>query len=315
MKKVILSIIAFVTIAVAAKAQDEAIFGHYLVNPMLINPAYAGFNDNVQIFGHLRSQWAGFQGAPKTYAMTMDLPMTEKVGLGGMILSEKFGPTDRFRGQVNYAYRYSNKGYKWSIGFSTEFDHNKIDPFLNDPVGNSLVDKNDQLVMERIKGVTFFDASFGAATVINDQIMLSASLTNLIRARVGGTTDPIKPSKTFGRQFILMGGYRIKKAQITFEPSLQIHKVLDAPFEVDVNIKALAFDEKLIAAFSVRPGNSGQIALMVGTKQPAFSLFYSYNNSLAEFNAYSRNAHEVTVGLAFQKADKKIDRGNKRYRN
>jgi type IX secretion system PorP/SprF family membrane protein len=314
MKKIIFSIIAFVTIAVAAKAQDEAIFGHYLVNPMLINPAYAGFNDNVQIFGHLRNQWSGFQGAPKTYAMTIDLPMTEKVGLGGMIFSEKFGPTDRLRGQVNYAYRYANKGYKWSIGFSTEFDRNKIDPSLN-TASNSLVDLNDQLVMERIKGVTFFDASFGGAAVIKDQIMLSASLTNLIRARVGGDTDPLKKSKTFGRQFILMGGYRVKKSQVTIEPSLQLHKVLDAPFEVDVNVKALAFDEKLIAAISVRPGNSGQIALLMGTRQPSFSLFYSYNYSTAEFNAYSRNAHEVTVGLNFQKADKKIDRGNKRYRN
>lgn len=315
MKKLILSIIAFVTIAVSAKAQDEAIFGHYLVNPMLINPAYAGFNDNVQIFGHLRSQWAGFQGAPKTYALTIDLPMTEKVGLGGMMLSEKFGPTDRFRGQANYAYRYVGKGYKWSIGFSTEFDRLKLDPLINDGTTNPLVDKNDILVMNRIKGVTFFDASFGAAAVIKDQILLSGSLTNLIRARVGGTTDPLKPAKTFGRQFILMGGYRIKKAQITFEPSLQLHKVLDAPFEVDVNVKALAFEEKLIVALSVRPGNSGQVALLLGTKQPSFALYYSYNNSLAEFNSYSRNAHEVTLGLAFQKADKKIDRGNKRYRN
>jgi type IX secretion system PorP/SprF family membrane protein len=316
MKKLILSIIAFATIAVTAKAQDEAIFSHYVINPMLINPAYAGFNDNVQIFGHLRNQWTGFQNAPKTYALTVDLPMTEKVGIGGVILSEKFGALDRFRGQFNYAYRYVGKGYKWSIGFSTEFHRSKLDASVNDQTANSLVDKNDPLVMQRIKGLTFFDASFGGAAVIQDKFLISASLPNLIRKPVGviDQGQPKQPS-TLGKQFILMAGYRIKKNQITFEPSLQMHKVLDSPFEVDVNAKVLAFDEKLVAAITVRPGNSGQVGLLVGTKQPSFSVYYSYNSSLAQFNAYERNGHEVTLGLTLQKADKKIDRGNKRYRN
>jgi hypothetical protein len=300
MKKLILSIIAFATIAVTAKAQDEAIFSHYVVNPMLINPAYAGFNDNVQVFGHLRNQWSGFQNAPKTYALTVDLPMTEKVGIGGMILS---------------AYRYVGKGYKWSIGFSTEFHRSRLDPSINDPSANSMVDKNDPLVMQRIKGVTIFDASFGGAAVIQDKFLLSASLPNLIRAPVGEQDPNTKRAKTIGKQFILMAGYRIKKTQLIFEPSLQMHKVLEAPFEVDVNLKALAFDEKLVAAITVRPGNSGQVGLLVGTKQPSFSAYYSYNSSLAQFNAYERNGHEVTLGLTIQKADKKIDRGNKRYRN
>jgi type IX secretion system PorP/SprF family membrane protein len=316
MKKLILSIIAFATIAVTAKAQDEAIFSHYVINPMLINPAYAGFNDNTQIFGHLRNQWSGFQNAPKTYALTVDLPMTEKVGIGGLILSEKFGALDRFRGQFNYAYRYAGKGYKWSIGFSTEFHRSKLDPSVNDQTANSLVDKNDPLVMQRIKGVTFFDASFGGAAVIQDKFLLSASLPNLIRKEVGGDIqNQTKRPSTLGKQFILMAGYRIKKTQLTFEPSIQMHKVLDAPFEVDLNAKVLAFDDKLVAALTMRPGNSGQVGLLVGTKQPNFSAYYSYNSSLAQFNAYERNGHEVTLGITLQKADKKIDRGNKRYRN
>ena len=314
MKKFILMILAASTIAVAAKAQDEAIFSHYVINAMLINPAYAGFNDNVQIFGHMRNQWVGFENAPKTYALTLDLPMTEKVGLGGLILSEKYGAMNRFRGQLNYAYRYVGKGYKWSIGFSTEFHRSKIDGSINDSNTNSLVAANDPLVVERMKGLTFFDASFGAAALIKDKIILSASTPNLIRARLG-TDDLTKAKKTFLRQFILLAGYRVKKNQITFEPSLQLRKVYEAPFEVDVNLKAIAFEEKLIAAIQVRPGDSGQIGLLVGTKQPSFSLYYSYNSSLAKFKAYERNSHEVTLGLAFQKQDKKIDRGNKRYRN
>lgn len=314
MKKIILSITAAIALSFSAKAQDEAIFSHYIINPMIANPAAAGFNDNVQIFGHLRSQWAGFKDAPKTYALTVDLPVTDKVGVGGLLLSERFGPMDRMRGQLNYAYRYSGKGVKWSAGFSTEFHKSKIDASINDINANPLNETNDPLVMERIKGITFFDASFGAMGLFNEKILVSLTVPNLIRARVGAT-DNVKTERTLFKQFILMGGYRITKNQIMFEPSLQLRKVYQAPFEVDVNLKASAFDNKLVAALQVRPGSSGQVGLLLGTKQPGFSLYYSYNNSLAEFKAYQRTAHEVTLGIEIKKAEKKIERGSKRYRN
>ena len=314
MKKILLSIIAAASLSFSAQAQDEAIFSHYIINPMLVNPAFAGFSDNVQIFGHLRSQWAGFDGAPKTYALTLDMPVTEKVGLGGLLLSEKFGVMNRLRAQINYAYRYSTKGLKWSVGFSTEFHKSKIDASINDPTLNPLVDRNDPLVMERIKGVTVFDASFGATMLIDDKIILSASTPNLIRARLGAD-DLTKSQRTFLRQFIVMGGYRIKKDQLTFEPSLQVRKVYQAPFEVDLNFKVNAFDDKLVTALTLRPGNSGQIGFLLGTKQPGFQVYYSYNSSLAEFKSYNRTAHEITLGIEIKKPEKKIERGSKRYRN
>ena len=72
-------------------AQDEAIFGHYMFNPSLINPAYVGFEGKHQLFTHYRSQWTGFPGAPQTFAMTYNGTLSDKVGLGGLLLNEKFG--------------------------------------------------------------------------------------------------------------------------------------------------------------------------------------------------------------------------------
>jgi type IX secretion system PorP/SprF family membrane protein len=314
MKKIILTITAAIALSFSVKAQDEAIFSHYIVNPMLINPAMAGFNDNVQIFGHMRNQWSGFTGAPKTYALTVDLPVTEKVGLGGVVLSENFGPMNRFKGQLNYAYRYVGKGIKWSAGFSTEFSRSKMDASINDPTLNPLNDKNDQLITDRIKGVTYFDAAFGATALFDDKIIVSLTVPNLARIPLG-EIDNTKNERTLFKQFILMGGYRLTKNQITFEPSIQFHKVYKSPFEVDVNLKASLFENKLVTALQVRPGKSGQVGFLVGTKQPGFSLYYSYNSSLAEFKSYERTAHEVTLGIEISKAEKKIERGAKRYRN
>ena len=43
-----------------ATAQDEAVFTHYHINPILINPAHAGFTELHHIQMNLRNQWAGF---------------------------------------------------------------------------------------------------------------------------------------------------------------------------------------------------------------------------------------------------------------
>jgi type IX secretion system PorP/SprF family membrane protein len=315
MKKIILSILTIVSCTFLAKAQDEAIFSHYIVNPMLINPAFAGNNDNTEIFGHYRSQWTGFPGAPKTYMLTASLPVNEKVGVGGLLLTEKFGVTNRLRGQLNYAYRYTSKRYKWGMGFSTEFHRYRLDQNAIDP-NNPLYETGDQMVTERMKGLTFFDATFGAFTEIDNKYIFSLAFPNLIRVGVGqpvGTTT--KQPKSFFRQVILMAGYRMAVKDVKLEPSLQIHKLYQSPFEVDLNVKAGLYDEKLVAALTIRPGRSGQVGILAGTKQDNFAVYYSYNSSLSDFKTYQRNAHEVSLAIILNKNQNKIERGGRRYRN
>jgi type IX secretion system PorP/SprF family membrane protein len=319
MNKIILSIAAFLTLAFNAKAQDEAIFNHYIVNPMIINPAYAGFEgDKIQLFGHYRSQWAGnsagnFNFNPTTYSVTASLPINEKVGLGGMILSDKVGMTNRLRGQLNYAYRVSTKNYKIGFGFSTEIHSLSLN---NEIFKDPLINPNDPTILARAKGETIFDASVGVAGLIDNKFLFSVSAPNLIRARGVGSATPTSGTSqsTFFKQYILMAGYRFQSGQIKFEPSLSVRKVLETPFYVEANIKMSALEDKLIAAITARPGKTGQLGLMLGTKFDKVQLMYSFQYSTSELSSYSGSSHEVTFGIEFEKGNKKITRG-KRYRN
>jgi type IX secretion system PorP/SprF family membrane protein len=318
MNKIILSIAAFLTLAFNVKAQDEAIFNHYIINPMIINPAYAGFEgDKIQLFGHYRSQWAGnsasnFSFNPTTYNVTASLPINEKVGLGGMLLSDKVGMTNRLRGQLNYAYRVTSKRYKIGFGFSTEIHSLSLNnAVFNDPLTNP----NDPTILARAKGETIFDASVGIAGLIDNKFLFSVSAPNLIRARgVGSAATPTPGQSTFLKQYIVMAGYRFQSGQIKFEPSLSVRKVLETPFYVEANIKMSALEERLIAAVTARPGKTGQFGLMLGTKFDKVQLMYSFQYSTAELSSYSGSSHEVTFGIEFEKGNKKIQRG-KRYRN
>ena len=312
MKKIILAIALIASFTANVKAQDEAIFNHYIINPMLINPAYAGFDDNVVLFGHLRSQWAGYEKAPKTYALSLSVPVTDKVGLGGVLVSDQLGSLSRIRAKVNYAYKYLAKGVKLSVGFSTEFEQSRLD---NSAGTSPNVVGGDPLLQERMKGVTLFDASFGACALINEAFIVSFSTPNLIGARLNNLNATAGTS-TFLKQFVLLGGYRFKTTAATYEPSLVLRKVYTGGFEAEVNLKASLLDERLILGLTGRPGKTGQLGLMVGTKLPSFQVMYSYHNSTAEFRTYESTAHEVTVGIMFNKPDSKIQRGSKKnYRN
>jgi type IX secretion system PorP/SprF family membrane protein len=319
MNKIILSIAAFFTLAFNAKAQDEAIFNHYIINPMIINPAYAGFEgDKIQLFGHYRSQWAGnsagnFNFNPTTYNVTASLPINEKVGLGGMLISDRVGVTNRLRGQLNYAYRVSTKKYKVGFGFSTEIHSLGLN---NSVFDDPRINPNDPTILARAKGETIFDASVGIAGLIDNKFLFSVSAPNLIRARgVGSATPTTGPKEsTFFKQYILMTGYRFQTGQIKFEPSLSVRKVLETPFYVEANVKMSALEDKLIAAITARPGKTGQLGLMLGTKFDKVQLMYSFQYSTSELSSYSGSSHEVTFGIEFEKGNKKITRG-KRYRN
>jgi len=66
MKKILLLLIVFLPF-LSLKAQDQAIFNHYHLVPILINPSTAGFNEAAEIQLNFKSAWSGFEDAPVTY--------------------------------------------------------------------------------------------------------------------------------------------------------------------------------------------------------------------------------------------------------
>jgi type IX secretion system PorP/SprF family membrane protein len=318
MKKSLLAIYMLVAIATKLMAQDEATFNHYLINPVLVNPAFTGNGDKYYVYGHYRTQWTGFANAPQTYAMSVNGPLAEKVGIGAMLLSERFGLTNRLRGQLSYAYHYKNekKGFQAGFGFSTEVHRTKLD---NAVLTNGFFDVGDRLVDANIKPVSIFDATVGWYVVLKNKITIHGAAPNLIRARVGQIEDTSKAEKTFLRQYI--GGVAYKSVmsdKLTIEPSLQMRRVYQAPLEVEMNLMARFMQERFSVGGYFRPGSSGAMGLIVGVKESFFQLYYSYNASIAEFKSYSSQAHEITLGVTLNRPSKETSpttKKKKRYKN
>lgn len=78
----------------------------YVLNPLTINPAYAGNRGALNIAAFFRKQWVGVRGAPETMTLSVDAPLfDEKLGLGLIIINDKVGVTKESQFISNYAYK------------------------------------------------------------------------------------------------------------------------------------------------------------------------------------------------------------------
>ena len=294
----------FITISlcfsvVFAFAQDEAIFTHYQLNPVLINPAYTGFTESHRLQMNLRNQWTAFPGAPQTYAINYNGPIGKKIGLGVNILSEDIAQISRMKAGFNYAFRLKFDELKVSAGLSGAYQSFNLATSVFDQA-NPLYEQGDFIVEEAVDGIQFFDAGLGFFAEYQNATYFGLSFPGMVRAKLNNIEG--ESDGGLGEFYIFQVGHKFKFSEhgINVNPSMMIRKMRDIPFQVDFNVLAGFVEEKLQAGVSYRSGVGGAIGLLLGTKLPPFAAYYSYDVSLQRFQRYSGGAHEITVAFDFQ---------------
>jgi type IX secretion system PorP/SprF family membrane protein len=308
MKKIIFTLV-FGLSALAAFAQEQAIYSQYHAFPVLINPGYTGFEDQHQFIANYRSTWTSFPERPSTYTLMYNGPVGDKLALGGALFSDKAGKVSTTKVQINYAFRFQVKKVRIGLGLSTEFLNRRADAaLLNDP----LVERNDEVLEGLVDGQQIFDASIGGYAIHDDKLFFGLSLPNTVRTRLddvpvdGGATE-----NTGGRLFehyIFQMGYKINNEEQNFKliPSITMRKVRDTPYQIDLNVQGRFLDEKLIAGLTYRPGSSGAAVCMLGTKISQLQFYYSYDLSLSNFQRYTGGSHELSVAFSFDRKPKLV---------
>ncbi|MFN0216549.1 MAG: PorP/SprF family type IX secretion system membrane protein [Saprospiraceae bacterium] len=306
MKKILFTLI-FGFSALAAFAQEQAIYSQQYAFPVLINPGYTGFEDQHQFIANYRSTWTTFPEKPSTYTLMYNGPVGDKLALGGSLFSDNAGKVSTTKLQINYAFRFQIKKLKIGLGLSTEFLNRKADAaLLNDP----LVERNDDVLESLVDGQQIFDASVGAYAIHDGKLFFGLTLPNTIRTRLDEAPTAVEEetnSKLF-ENYIFQMGYKFDMADQNFKliPSISMRKIRDTPYQIDLNIQGRFIDEKLIAGLTFRPGNSGAAICMLGTKVSQFQLFYSYDLSLSNFQRYTGGSHELSVAYTINRKPKLV---------
>src|SRR5688572_12441709 len=87
-------------------AQQQSLHTMFMYNKLLVNPAYAGYHEHLCATGHIREQWIGFEGAPKTQSLSVHGPLSsQKIGIGFNIQRRSIGVSSATTIDGIYAYR------------------------------------------------------------------------------------------------------------------------------------------------------------------------------------------------------------------
>ena len=288
-------------------AQDEAIYTHYHLNPVLVNPGATGIHGHSSVFMNARLAWTGIPGSPESYALSYNGAVGESFGLGAMIFNEEIASLSRMRFQLNYSFlmtRFEN--YKIGIGLSTELERHRIPSSV---LSNPLYDEGDALLIETTGGRSFFDASLGFWGVFKENTFFGIAFPNLISQTIddiGNTVGTDQQNSTLFRFYMANIGHSFHVTELDFilEPSIMVRKVRNAPFQLDFNVKAKFMDERIITGLQYRSGTGGSLGLLLGTKINELKIFYSYDISFQRFQRYNTGSHEITLGFDFGKKDK-----------
>jgi type IX secretion system PorP/SprF family membrane protein len=278
--------------AILTHAQNDPLYAQYLNNPLLINPAYTGLNNNFNASVTYRKQWAGFDGSPSTANVSAHTSLVNnKMGVGIIFLEDKIGNTSNTEIQGTYAYK---------IGFNEKYlSFGLQGGILNFRSDNSLLnpyDKGDAVFMQN-QNIT--KPSFGAGVILkSDRFLIGLSVPRMLKA-TGTFIDSASNSfeaSLYRQHFYATAAYVFYLSErIRLKPSIVVRGVKGAPVSIDYQANII-LDEKYIAGLYTRNLNSvGMLLQFKFTNGLRFG--YAYEIPLSNSVGTQFNTHEICLGF------------------
>lgn len=307
--KTIINIFTLVLITVTGFAQQNAQFGQYIFNQLIINPAYAGTKGVINAQGIYTSQWTGLDGTPTTQSVSIEGPVSNSMGLGLHLINDQIGAQSQRAIFGSYAYKIRlNQSLRLSIGISAGASYFALN-------GNELnyQNSNDPAIPLNQVNSYRFDSKVGIF-LYTKRFYTGFSVSDL----TANTTSPEDLMVTGqANHFYLTSGYVIKiSPSLRFKPSFLIKEDFRAPTNIDIS-GFLLYNNRFWLGASVRTGariftskdldNSLKTrdALLFMTEiniTDNFRIGYAYTMTVSALKDYP--GHEILLGYYIAKTPK-----------
>lgn len=287
-------------LSTAARAQQDAMFTHYMHNTIAVNPGYAGSANALSITALHRSQWVSFEGAPVTQTLTLHTPLKNKhMGLGLSVINDKIGPVNITGGYIDYAYhlKFTDKTHL-SLGLSAGVNY--MQAALT---GLTIIESNDGAFQENINSKLLPNFGFGAY-FYKPRFYAGISVPKLLENNF--TTNTINGTITSGTEkrhlFFICGGVLKLSSEIEFKPTTFVKVTQAAPIEGDLTASFI-FHKRIVAGVNYRTGDA--IGGLVGyyiTNQFQVGYSFDWSFGLRTFK-YNQGSHEIMITYDFNYKD------------
>lgn len=291
MKKIIFCTVSIISFF-ASQAQQYPWWTQYKSNQMLANPAFSGTKRILDVRLNYRNQWTGFDGAPKTYVLSVNSRLLKgKMGVGAFMFNDEIGPFKTLNASLNAAYHLKFPDSEFSLGIQGNYLKQRFN-------GNAITIRNqqDKSINQYIEDKAGeFDASIGLL-YYNDRFHIGIGANNVAGNKLEYyKNDSIKTGKfRLVSHYNFSAGYNwAEDPDFTFENTIYAAYVAAVPFIFDYTLR-LHIKKQLLAGASIRFGDA--IALQMGyTLKDQLQIVYSYDFVTSALRKYQSGTHEISI--------------------
>lgn len=272
---------------------ERYIYTQAQLMPQLINPGAFGYAMEHQVLLNYRNKWAGIDGAPRTVTLSYNGPVGNRLGLGVLFLSDRFGEFETVKGAFGVSYTISSESNQIGFGLTGEYIRHSLAGF-----GNS--NPSDPVIGAALNGVEYFDASFGIYGIYLKKLSYGIALPSMVSARIS-EVDEVSPERDLG--FIFQVGYRLEsqKGDMSITPGIIAKRLANVPTHLDLNVVFGFLGDKLTGGINYTLGADKRLGFLIGAKVEKINILYSYNTSSNLIQDYNNGSHELTLGVNFGK--------------
>lgn len=288
----------FLVFSVAAYAQQQTLFTNILINQYLYNPAYAGAFKGKEFNIGYRQQWAGFDGAPKTFILSGYSTFKKKpyMAVGGLITNDRSGLLQRTSIHGSYSYHLKiNKNINLGFGLALGYVQYNVKIYDAKPY-----DLDDAFMKNNILNANAFDANAGLY-LYSKKFFFGFSSQQIANGKIYW-------SNTIGRltpHAYVYSGYNFvidkKKKEWVIQPSALVRFNNPVPYQLEFNLKTI-YKEQYWIGGSFRLNSTASFLMGVNINNQ-FGVAYSYDYTLSNLQKYSTGSHEFM--LSYKIAAKK----------
>ncbi|MCQ2203795.1 MAG: PorP/SprF family type IX secretion system membrane protein [Bacteroidales bacterium] len=308
---VILAVMGVTTLVV--RAQDQAVYNHYISNQGILNPAYSGSRDAISGLLVFRSQWTGFKGAPYTGAVNVHGPITsikalKDVGVGVVVSNDHLGFTNNFEFFAAGSYRLKlNNKTNLRLGLQVGFKN-----ILYDGTKAIITHPNDPLFLKEKVSKFGFNTGFGAY-LYTAKYFVGLSVPRFFTNKYNSNKQEIKNTVSFkDLHSYVYGGYVFDVNDIKIKPTALARVIPGAPLTMDISCSVKPIkNQELWVGFSYRTVSEAVILAeyqvgKIGSKKSnkksssTWGVRYSFDYSISDIRKYATvGSHEIGVFMDF----------------
>jgi len=297
MKRYSLIAILFLIQSSLIFAQQTPVYANYSYNTVIINPAHAGYYEDMDVTLVNTGFFNSIDGSPQNLSLTVNAPLRSKhLGLAAGVSVDQIGVTTAtsFFGSYSYKIFFDSdyaQGRWWA------YDPNVISfgitaggiQYTEDLLSLGILDDP-----EFQQNINEFIPSLGVGFLYNkDHLYFGLSAPNLLGSSVfseRGINLKTAYYSYFGYRF-----FATQLEEVLVNPSVLLKYVDGAPLQVDCNLMVNYLNK---VEFGVGYRTSETVNLLAGFHIGTnFKLLYNYSYALKEYN--NINTHGIVLNYRF----------------